>query len=80
MNESITKYLSRIKDLRDNMSYIGGEISNTNLVAIALKILFPYYKVFILELAARQTPPTFAEIVKIILQEEERMKIYESES
>ena len=80
MNESITKYLSRIKDLRDNMGDIGEEMSSSDLVTITFKGLFPYYKVFISALATRQIPLTFVELSGILLQEEERMKIYELES
>ena len=51
-----------------------------DLVTLKLKVLFPNYKLFISVLAARHTPSSFAEIGEIILQEEERMKIYELES
>ena len=80
VNESITKYLSHIKDLRDNLGDIGKEMSSSDLVTITLKGLLPDYKVFISTLATRQTPPTFVELGGILLQEEERMKIYEPES
>ena len=53
VNESITKYLSHIKDLRDNLGDIGEEISSIYLVTITLKGLLQYYKVFISTLAAR---------------------------
>ena len=38
------------------------------------------YKVFISSLVARHTPPTFIDLGGILIQEEERMKIYEPES
>ena len=80
VNESITKYLSHIKDLRDNLGGIGKEMSSSDLVIVPLKGLLLDYKVFILALIARKTPPTFAELDRILLQEEERMEIYEPES
>ena len=80
VNESMNKYISRIKYFRDNLGGIGEEVSSTDLVSITLKDLFPYYKVFISSLARRQTPPTFTELGGILIQEEERMKIYEQES
>ena len=61
-NETMNKYLSRIKDFRDNMGDVGEELFSTDLVSITLKGLFPNYKVFISALAARQTPPTFTEL------------------
>lgn len=76
VNESMNKYLSRIKDFRDNLGDIGEEVSSTDLVSITLKGPLPDYKVFIPALAARQTPPTFTELGGILIQEEERMKIY----
>ena len=80
VNETMNKYLSRIKDFRDNLGDIGEGVSSTDLVFITLKGLLPDYKVFISSLAARQTPPTFTELGGIPIQEEERMKMYEPES
>ena len=79
VNETMNKYLSRIKDFRDNMGDIGEEVSSTDLVSITLKGLFLDCKVFISALAARHTPPTFTEPDGILIQEEERMDIYELE-
>ena len=62
------------------MGHIGEEVSSTDLVSITLKGLLPDYKVFISYLAARQIPPKFTELGRILIQEEERMKIYEPES
>ena len=55
-------------------------MSSTDLVSITLKGLFPDYKVFISYLVARQIPPKFTKLGKILIQEEERMNIYEPES
>ena len=40
VNETMNKYLFRIKDLRDNLGDIGEEVSSTKLVSIKLKCLF----------------------------------------
>ena len=69
VNESINRYLSRIKDLWDNLGDIGEEVSGTNLVSITLKGLLLDYKEFILVLAARQTLPNFIELHEILIQE-----------
>ena len=37
VNGPITKYLSRIKDLQDNLGDIGEKMSSTDLVTITLK-------------------------------------------
>ena len=62
VNETMNKYLSRIKDFIDNLGDIGEEVSSIELVSITLKGLFPDYKVFISALAARLTHPTFIEL------------------
>ena len=49
-------------------------------MTITLKGLFLEYKVFISSFATRQTPSTFTNLDGILLQEEERMKIYEPKS
>ena len=41
VNETMNKYLSRIKDFRDNLGDIGEEVSSIDLVSITLKGLFP---------------------------------------
>ena len=68
VNETMNKYLSRIKDFRDNLGGIVEEVSSTDLVSIKLKGLFLDYKIFISALAARQTPPTFTELSRILIQ------------
>ena len=68
VNESMNKYLSCIKYFQDNLGDIGEEVSNTDLVSITLKGLFPYYKVFIAALATRNTPPTFTYLSGILIQ------------
>ena len=70
VNETMNKYLSRIKDFKDNLGDIGEEAFSTDLVSITLKGMLPYYKVFISALAARHTPPTFTELGGIPIQEE----------
>ena len=79
-NESINNFVSRIKDLSDNLGDIGENVSSSDLVTIALKGLVQDYKVFISALSARKMPPTFDELARILLQEEERMKNLELES
>ena len=53
VNETMNKYLSRIKDFRDNLGDIGEEVFSTDLVSITLKGLLLDYKIFISALAAR---------------------------
>ena len=80
VNETMNKYLPRIKDFRDNLGDIGEDVSSTNMVSIKLKGLFPDYKIFISALGARQNHPIFSELGGILIQEEEKMKMYELES
>ena len=76
-NESISNFVFRIKDLSDKLGDIGEKVSSSDLVTVALKGLVQNYKVFISALSARPTPPTFDELAGILLQEEEKMKIFE---
>jgi hypothetical protein len=76
-NENISNFVSKINYLSDKLGDIGETFSSSDLVTIALKGLLQDYKVFILVLSPTQTPPTFDELVGILLQEEERMKSYD---
>ena len=76
-HENISTYVSRIKDLCDQLSAIGDKVSNFDLVTITLKGLIRDYHVFISSLGGRAKPPTFYELTGILLQEEERMKVFE---
>jgi hypothetical protein len=79
-NENITTYVSRIKDLCDQLSAIGEKVSNSDMVTITLKGLMRDYHVFISSLGGRVQPPTFSELTGILLQEEERVKVFEMDS
>ena len=50
------------------------------MLNITLKGLIRDYHVFISSLGGRATPPTFNELTGILLQEEERMKVFEMDS
>ena len=50
------------------------------MVTITLKGLIRDYHVFISSLGGREKPPTFNELTGILLQEEERMKVFEMDS
>ena len=67
-NESISNFVSWIKDLSDKLGDIGKKVSSSDLVTIALKGLVQDYKVFISTLSSRQTPPMFDELDGILLQ------------
>jgi len=79
-NESISTFISRIKDLSDKLGDIGEELSSFDLVTITSKGLVKDYKLFISALVARPSPPTFGDLSGILLQEEERMKNYDLNS
>ena len=46
------------------------------MVTITLKGLIRDYKHFVSSLGGRTTPPTIIELTGILLQEEERMKVF----
>ena len=79
-HENIATYVSRIKDLCDQLSAIGDKVSNSDMVTITLKGLIRDYHVFISSVGGREKPHTFNELTRILLQEEERMKVFEMDS
>ena len=80
VNENIATNVSRIKDLCDQLGAIGEKVSNFDMVTITLKGLIRDYQVFISSLGGRAQPPTFNELTGILLQEEERMNVFEMHS
>jgi hypothetical protein len=71
-NESVSSFLGRIKEVKDKLGNIGQTVSSTDLVTITLNGMLEYYQMFITGLIAREKPPTFYELIGILLQEEER--------
>ena len=76
-HENIATYGSRIKDLCDQLTAIADKVSNYDMVTITLKGLMRDYHAFISSLGGREKAPTFNELTRILLQEEERMKVFE---
>jgi hypothetical protein len=71
-NESVSSFLGRIKEVKDRLVNVGEIVSNTDLVTITLNGMLEDYHMFITGLTAREKPPTFEELIGILLQEEER--------
>jgi hypothetical protein len=71
-NESVSSFLGRIKEVKDKLVNIGETVSNTDLVTITLNGILEHYQMFITGLIAREKPPTFEDMIGILLQEEER--------
>jgi len=72
VNEYVSTFLGRIKDVKDKLGNIGETFSSTNLVTITLNGMLEDYHMFITSLVAREKAPTFEELTSISLQEEER--------
>ena len=79
-SENIVTYVSRIKDLCDQLNAIGDKVSNTDMVTIILKGLIRNYQYFVSSLGGRTMPPTFIELIGILLQDEEIMKVFQMET
>ena len=58
--------------MKDKLGDIGEQVSNTDLVTIALNGMLEDYQMFITSLAMRENDLTFEEFAGILLQEEER--------
>lgn len=71
-NESVSSFLSRIKEVKDKLSDIGQTVANDDLVTITMNGMTDDYQMFITGLNAREKPPSFEELTGILLHEEER--------
>eukprot|EP00253_Pinus_taeda_P018031 PITA_18031 len=73
-NESVSDFISRIKDLKDKLGDIGESVSSTDLVTVTLSGMLDEYQMFITGLSAIEKAPTFDELAGILMQEEERRR------
>jgi hypothetical protein len=71
INEFVSTFLERIKDMKDKLGDIGEKVSNIDLGTIFLNGMLEDYQMFITGLAAREKSPTFEELIGILLQEED---------
>lgn len=71
-NESVSSFLSQIKEVKDKLSDIGQTVANDDLVTITMNGMTDDYQMFITGLNAREKPPSFEELTGISLHEEER--------
>jgi len=69
--KNVTKFLSRIKELKDKLGDIGEKISSTYMVNVTLNDMLYGYQMFITILPTREKAPTFDELTWFFLQEEE---------
>lgn len=79
-NESATRFIARVKDLKDRLGDIREKVSDLDLVMITLNGMTNEYQVFISGLSAREKAPAFEELTGILLQEEERRQNLKSKS
>ena len=59
INESVSTFLGRIKDMKDKLGDIGEKVSNIDLLTISLNRMLKDCQMFITGLAAREKDPTF---------------------
>lgn len=71
-NERINDFISKINDIKDKLGDIGETISSIELVTITLNGMLDEYQMFITGLVAREKVSTFYELVRILMQEEEK--------
>ena len=71
-NESVSSFLSRIKEVKHKLSDIGQTVENDDLATITMNGMTDDYQMFITGLNAREKPPSFEELIGISLHEEER--------
>ena len=71
-NESVSSFISLIKEVKDKLSNIGQTMANDDLVTITMNSMTDDYRIFITRLNAREKPLGFEELTGILLQEEER--------
>jgi hypothetical protein len=71
INEFVSTFLGRIKDMKDKLGDIGEKVSNIDLGTIFLNGMLEDYQMFITGLAAGEKSPTFEELIGILLQKED---------
>eukprot|EP00253_Pinus_taeda_P010637 PITA_10637 len=71
-NESVSSFISRVKEVKVKLTNIGETMTNDDLVTITMNGMTDDYQMFIMGLNAREKPPGFEELTGILLQEEER--------
>ena len=79
-NESVSAFISRIKDLKDKLGDIGESISSIDLVIVTLNGMLDEYQMFLTGISAREKAPTFDELAGILMQEEERRRSLKQKS
>jgi hypothetical protein len=77
-NGNITDYISIIKDLKYKLGDIGDKVSNSDLVTITLNVMLHEYQVFIINIVSREEAPSFDDLIRILIQEEERKNVYDT--
>jgi len=71
-NETVAAFVARIKDVKDGLGKIGEVMSDFDLVSITLNEMRHEFQMFITGLATREKAPTFDDLTRILLQEEQR--------
>lgn len=71
-NESVARFIARVKDLSNKLGAIGEKVSDSDLITLTLNRMTDEYQTFISGLLAREKAPSFDEMTAIVLQEEER--------
>eukprot|EP00253_Pinus_taeda_P024107 PITA_24107 len=71
-SDTIAAFVARIKDVKDGLGDIKEVVSDSDLVSITLNGMRDEFQMFITGLAAMEKAPTFEDLTRILLQEEER--------
>lgn len=70
-NETISSFVTRIKDLKTKLSDIFHTMDDTDLMTITMNDVTNDYQMFITRINARENIPHFEELTGILMQEEE---------
>jgi len=68
-NETVTSFITKIKDLKNKLANIGDIVADTYLVTITMNGVTDDYQMFITRINAREKIPKFEKLTGILMQE-----------
>ena len=71
--ESVTSYLTRVSQVRDELAAVGEVVDNSELIRVALNGFSKYWESFVRDIVARENMPSWERLWDDFVQEELRV-------
>ena len=72
-NQSVNEYTLKIKNICENLASINAQMDDDDKIEVCLRGLGPQYKPFVMSIQTRETLPSFANLVSMLIMEEKSM-------